>query len=137
VAELSKQSQANLRISTPTFRQALPVWASIGILNFGGSHRSDRLDASCSRRRKKSGSTRRVFLSALSFCMLLPGPEAMQLATYVVGNSMARVVVWQRGSCLFFLALWSFWHWRQFMLLSATFLSSARSFSASNRPSLS
>src|SRR6202008_2749489 len=24
----------------------------------------------------------RAFLSALSFCMLLPGPEAMQLATY-------------------------------------------------------
>ena len=32
---------------------------------------------------RRSGSTSQHYLSALSFCMLLPGPEAMQLATYV------------------------------------------------------
>ena len=33
--------------------------------------------------RSASGSTKARYLNALNFCMLLPGPEAMQLATYV------------------------------------------------------
>ena len=66
----------------PSFRAALGVWARIGVLNFGGPtaqialmHRVIVDD--------KKWLDEPHFLSALSFCMLLPGPEAMQLATYV------------------------------------------------------
>lgn len=58
------------------------VWLRIGLLSFGGPaaqialmHR-EIVD-------KKQWLSERQYLNALSFCMLLPGPEAMQLATYV------------------------------------------------------
>jgi len=64
-----------------TFGEALKVWARIGILSFGGPagqialmHR-EIVD-------QRQWLTEREYLSALNFCMLLPGPEAMQLATY-------------------------------------------------------
>ncbi len=66
----------------PTFNQALKTWASIGVLSFGGPAAQIALmhrvvvD-------EKNWLSERQFLDALSFCMLLPGPEAMQLATYV------------------------------------------------------
>ena len=65
----------------PTLSQAFHVWGKIGILSFGGPaaqiammHR-EVVD-------QKKWLTEKQFLNALSFCMLLPGPEAMQLATY-------------------------------------------------------
>jgi chromate transporter len=82
VTELSNQSPPNLRTSTPTFREALPVWASIGILSFGGPTAQIALMHRVLVEEKQWTDEAR-FLSALSFCMLLPGPEAMQLATYV------------------------------------------------------
>ena len=67
---------------SPTFAEALRVWAKIGVLSFGGPagqialmHRV-LVD-------EKRWIDERQFLPALNFCMLLPGPEAMQLATYV------------------------------------------------------
>ncbi|MEO0392023.1 MAG: chromate efflux transporter [Pseudomonadota bacterium] len=57
------------------------VWAKIGALSFGGPagqialmHREIVED--------RGWLTEREYLNALSFCMLLPGPEAMQIATY-------------------------------------------------------
>ena len=68
-------------MTAPTFNEALSVWSRIGVLSFGGPaaqialmHR-EIVD-------KKGWLTENQFLNALSFCMLLPGPEAMQLATY-------------------------------------------------------
>jgi chromate transporter len=65
----------------PTIAEAFAVWLRIGLLSFGGPaaqialmHR-EIVD-------KKGWLTEKQFLNALSFCMLLPGPEAMQLATY-------------------------------------------------------
>lgn len=65
----------------PSFRDALGVWARIGLLSFGGPagqialiHR-EVVEA-------RRWLDERTYLSALNFCMLLPGPEAMQLATY-------------------------------------------------------
>lgn len=64
------------------FRDALKVYARIGLLSFGGPagqialmHR-EIVEA-------RAWLTEKEFLAALNFCMLLPGPEAMQLATYV------------------------------------------------------
>ncbi len=65
----------------PTFSEALRVWARIGLLSFGGPTAQIALmhrvlvD-------EKNWLEEQQFLNALSFCMLLPGPEAMQLATY-------------------------------------------------------
>ncbi|MEM7439134.1 MAG: chromate efflux transporter [Pseudomonadota bacterium] len=65
----------------PTLKQATKTWARIGALSFGGPaaqialmHR-EVVD-------RQNWLSERQFLNALSFCMLLPGPEAMQLATY-------------------------------------------------------
>ena len=66
---------------SPTFAEATKTWARIGCLSFGGPagqialmHR-EIVDA-------RKWLTEQQFLNALNFCMLLPGPEAMQLATY-------------------------------------------------------
>lgn len=64
-----------------SFAEALRVWARIGLLSFGGPagqialmHR-EIVD-------ERQWLSEKEYLSALNFCMLLPGPEAMQLATY-------------------------------------------------------
>ncbi|SEN04647.1 chromate efflux transporter [Palleronia pelagia] len=66
---------------TPALRDATRVWARIGILSFGGPAAQIALmhRMVVDERRWLS---ERQFLDALSFCMLLPGPEAMQLATF-------------------------------------------------------
>ena len=68
-------------MSAPSLREATREWARIGVLSFGGPAAQIALmhrvvvD-------ERGWLTERQFLNALSFCMLLPGPEAMQLATY-------------------------------------------------------
>jgi len=65
----------------PSFSEAFKVWTRIGWLSFGGPagqialmHREIV--------EERQWLTEKQYLSALNFCMLLPGPEAMQLATY-------------------------------------------------------
>jgi len=66
----------------PTFRQALTVWAKIGVLSFGGpAGQIALMHRMLVEERRWIAEDR--FLHALNFCMLLPGPEAMQLATYI------------------------------------------------------
>jgi chromate transporter len=66
----------------PTFREALKVWAKIGLLSFGGPAGQIALMHRVLVEERKWIDEPR-YLNALNFCMLLPGPEAMQLATYV------------------------------------------------------
>ena len=68
-------------VSAPTFNEALTVWAKIGVLSFGGPAGQIALMHKMLVDEKKWLDESR-FLHALNFCMLLPGPEAMQLATY-------------------------------------------------------
>ncbi|MHA6261743.1 chromate efflux transporter [Arenibacterium sp. CAU 1754] len=68
-------------MTQPTFSQMLRVFGRIGVLSFGGPA------AQIALMHKELVETRdwldeQTFLRALSLCMLLPGPEAMQLATY-------------------------------------------------------
>jgi chromate transporter len=66
----------------PTYRDALSVWAKIGVTSFGGpAGQIALMHRVLVEERGWIGPER--FLHALNFCMLLPGPEAMQLATYV------------------------------------------------------
>ncbi len=64
-----------------SFSEATGVWARIGILSFGGPAAQIALMHRMVVEERQWLSEQQ-FLSALSFCMLLPGPEAMQLATY-------------------------------------------------------
>jgi chromate transporter len=66
----------------PSFAEALRVWAKIGLLSFGGPAGQIALMHRVLVEEKAWIDERR-YLSALNFCMLLPGPEATQLATYV------------------------------------------------------
>lgn len=65
----------------PSLSEALSVWTHIGLLSFGGPAAQISLMHRIIVDEKKWLSEQQ-FLNALSFCMLLPGPEAMQLATY-------------------------------------------------------
>lgn len=64
------------------FAEALAVWWRIGLLSFGGPAGQIALMHRVIVEEKKWLDESR-FLHALNYCMLLPGPEAQQLATYI------------------------------------------------------
>ena len=66
----------------PSLRQALPVWARIALLSFGGPAAQIAVMHRILVDEKQWISDAR-FIHALNYCMLLPGPEAQQLATYI------------------------------------------------------
>src|SRR5476649_1505974 len=66
----------------PTFREALRFWLKLGFISFGGPAGQIAIMQSELVEKKRWISQDR-FLHALNFCMLLPGPEAQQLAIYI------------------------------------------------------
>lgn len=65
-----------------TFSEAFKVWLRIGLLSFGGpAGQIALMHRELVEERRWVSEPR--FLHALNFCMLLPGPEAQQLATYI------------------------------------------------------
>lgn len=66
----------------PTFREATRTWAYIGLNSFGGPAGQIAVMHRVLVDDKRWVSEER-FLHALNYCMLLPGPEAQQLATYI------------------------------------------------------
>lgn len=71
-----------MNASRPSFRAALAYWARLGWINFGGpAGQIALLHRDLVERRRWVDEPR--FLHALNFCMLLPGPEAKQLAIYL------------------------------------------------------
>lgn len=68
--------------SHPSFGQAFRVWLKIGLLSFGGpAGQIATMHRILVDEKRWVGEAR--FLHALNYCMLLPGPEAQQLATYL------------------------------------------------------
>src|SRR5438105_10319760 len=65
-----------------TLREAFRVWLRVAMLSFGGPAGQIAVMHRILVEEKKWISESR-FLHALNYCMLLPGPEAQQLATYV------------------------------------------------------
>jgi len=64
------------------FAEAIRIWARIALLSFGGpAGQIAVMHRILVKEKRWIGDTR--FLHALNFCMLLPGPEAQQLAVYV------------------------------------------------------
>ena len=66
---------------SPTFSESLRVWLRIAALSFGGPAGQIAVMHRILVEEKRWLSESR-FLHALNYCMLLPGPEAMQLVTY-------------------------------------------------------
>ena len=76
--------------SLPTLAEATRVWMKIGLLSFGGpAGQIALMHKELVEERRWIGEER--FLHALNYCMLLPGPEAQQLAVYI-GWLMHRTI---------------------------------------------
>ncbi len=65
-----------------SFGQALAYWLRLGFISFGGPAGQIAIMHTDLVERRRWISERR-FLHALNYCMVLPGPEAQQLATYI------------------------------------------------------
>lgn len=70
------------RPAAVTFRHALKFWLKLGFISFGGPAGQIAIMHTELVERRRWISEKR-FLHALNFCMVLPGPEAQQLATYI------------------------------------------------------
>src|SRR3990170_5890251 len=85
MAELLSGAMADTTTTPPPrvpFFEALRLWAKIGFLSFGGpAGQIALMHRELVERRRWISESR--YLHALNYCMLLPGPEAQQLATYV------------------------------------------------------
>ena len=84
---MSQINHTNAQPSDPaptrvSFREAFVFWLKLGFLSFGGPAGQIALMHQELVERKRWISERR-FLHALNYCMVLPGPEAQQLATYI------------------------------------------------------
>lgn len=98
---LTREERVDGALHKPALSQVFGVFAKIGFLSFGGPaaqifmmHRYI-VD-------EKNWLSEKQYLNALSFCMLLPGPEAMQLATYA-GWRMHGLIGGLMGGLLFVL----------------------------------
>lgn len=66
----------------PSFKEVFLFWLKLGFISFGGPTAQIALmHTELVERRRWISESR--FLHALNYCMLLPGPEAQQLATYI------------------------------------------------------
>lgn len=78
----AENNQTDQDIKPPSLREATAYWFKLGMLSFGGPAgqiammHQDLVD-------KKRWISDKRFLHALNYCMVLPGPEAQQLATYI------------------------------------------------------
>jgi len=70
------------RRAAPSFAEAFKFWLKLGFISFGGPTGQIAIMQTELVEKKKWISQLR-FLHALNFCMLLPGPEAQQLAIYI------------------------------------------------------
>ena len=115
-------------MGTPSTSELFHVFGRIGLLSFGGPA------AQISLMHKELVEDRpwlseKEFLSALSFCMLLPGPEAMQLATYsgwklrgVSGGLLAGVLFILPGALVIFALAFAYASWGDIPAVQAIFL---------------
>src|SRR5688572_9855348 len=82
LAVILSEAKAPGGVVVVPFRDALRYWARLGCINFGGpAGQIALMHRDLVERRRWISEDR--FLHALNFCMLLPGPEAQQLAIYI------------------------------------------------------
>ncbi|HEY0744177.1 MAG TPA: chromate efflux transporter [Chryseosolibacter sp.] len=73
---------ASTRVQKPTFSEAFRFWLKLGFISFGGPAGQISIMHQFLVDEKKWISNSR-FMHGLNYCMILPGPEAQQLATYI------------------------------------------------------
>ncbi len=95
---VTEDFDANPREHLPSLKEAFHVWLRVAALSFGGPAGQIAVMHRIVVEEKRWISESR-FLHALNYCMLLPGPEAQQLATYIgwlmhrtLGGLMAGVL---------------------------------------------
>jgi chromate transporter len=109
MTETSTRSTAATAPPTPTFPtmgEAFPYWLKLGFISFGGpAGQIAMMHTELVEKRRWISEHR--FLHALNYCMLLPGPEAIQLAIYIAwlmhgvgGAIMAGVLFFLPGFVL-------------------------------------
>jgi chromate transporter len=76
------QKEESTEQGVVSFREAFMFWFKLGWISFGGPAGQIAIMHQELVDKKKWISNDR-FLHALNYCMLLPGPEAQQLATYI------------------------------------------------------
>ncbi len=69
-------------VRKPTFSEAFLFWLKLGFISFGGPAGQIAIMHQFLVEQKKWISNSR-FMHGLNYCMILPGPEAQQLATYI------------------------------------------------------
>jgi chromate transporter len=82
---LTPSPNSALELTKPapiSLREAFGFWLKLGFISFGGPAGQISIMHQELVERRRWISERR-FLHALNYCMLLPGPEAQQLATYI------------------------------------------------------
>jgi len=97
---------------TPAFREAMLFWLKLGFISFGGpTGQIAVMHEELVTKRRWIGEGR--FLHALNYCMLLPGPEAQQLATYIgwllhgtPGGLVAGILFVLPGALVMFALSW-------------------------------
>jgi len=120
----SKDSPDGLTIS---FSQALRVWAKIGFLGFGGpAGQIALMHRELVEQRRWISESR--FMHALNYCMLLPGPEAQQLAVYIGwllhrtwGGVVAGVLFVLPGALVLGVLSWLYVRFGSLPIMSALF----------------
>ncbi len=82
MTSFSAHPQTTDATHTPTFREAAAYWIKLGFISFGGpAGQIAMMQTECVDRRRWIGQG--AFLRGLNYAMMLPGPEAQQLAAYL------------------------------------------------------
>ncbi|MBC7756119.1 MAG: chromate efflux transporter [Bdellovibrio sp.] len=80
--EILEKASEETAPNAPTLTQAFWYWLKLGLISFGGPAGQIAIMHKDLVEDKRWISEKR-FLHALNYCMVLPGPEAQQLATYI------------------------------------------------------
>ncbi len=125
---MNSSLDTNNLIETPSLASLTMLWAKIGFLSFGGPAAQIALMHKLVVE-KMRWMTEKEYLNALSFCMLLPGPEAMQLATYagwrsngVLGGIIAGALFVIPGAIVIMALAWVYAIYGNVPLIQALFL---------------
>lgn len=115
-------------MSAPSWPEMVRVFGRIGLLSFGGPAAQIAL-MHRELVQERAWLSEQSYLRALSLCMLLPGPEAMQLATYsgwrlrgTAGGLLAGALFVLPGAAVIAVLALGYAYFGQLALVQATFL---------------
>src|SRR5688572_21131372 len=126
-ARLRGENQGMGEPAAVSFGEAVRVWARIGWLGFGGpAGQIALMHRELVEKRRWISEGR--FMQALNYCMLLPGPEAQQLAVYIGwlmhrtwGGVVAGALFVLPGMIVLGLLSWVYVRYQNASFLAATF----------------